>query len=193
MAYYLIDYENVRIHGLDGLSELTENDRVCIFYSDNADCLTFGLHFLLNEAKAEISYEKVEIGTKNALDFQLSSYLGYLISQNIEDKAAEYFIVTADGGFSVLVNYWSRKNIIVKTVMDCTGRDVNAEKEQLLADVESRIQEKAAVPAVADIIQRCRSRQEVHNALIKELKDNAKASEIYRAVKPLLADKQGRA
>lgn len=31
MAYYLIDYENVRIHGLDGLSTLSEHDRVCIF------------------------------------------------------------------------------------------------------------------------------------------------------------------
>lgn len=193
MAYYLIDYENVRIHGLDGLSGLTEKDRVCIFYSENADSLTFDLHFILNEAKAEISYEKVEVGTKNALDFQLSSYLGYLISQNIEDKLAEYFIVTADSGFSVLVNYWNRKNVAVKTVMDCTGRDENVQKEQILAEVESRIEDQSVAPLVANIIKQCRSRQEVHNALIAELKDNPKASEIYRAVRPLLADKRGRA
>jgi hypothetical protein len=192
MAYYLIDYENVRIHGLDGLSTLSEHDRVCIFYSENADSLTFDLHFILNEAKAKISYQKVEIGTKNALDFQLSSYLGYLIYKHRDDKNTEYFIVTADGGFSVLVNYWNKEGVIVKIVIDCTGRDENAEKEKLYADIENLIQDRADVPVTAEIIQRCRSKQEVHNALIKELKDSEKAGSIYRAIKPLLADKQGR-
>ncbi len=193
MAYYLVDYENVRIHGLDGLDSLSQKDEVCIFYSDNADSLTFELHFILNEAKAKIAYQKVEIGTKNALDFQLSSYLGYLISQNKDSKNTEYFIVTADGGFSVLVNYWNKKDVVVKTVMDCTGKDEKAEAEQLFLKIENLIQQKEMVPAVAEIIQHCRSKQEVHNALIKEIKDSKKASEIYRAVRPLLADKQGRA
>lgn len=193
MAYYLVDYENVRIHGLDGLSSLTQQDEVCIFYSDNADSLTFELHFILNEAKARISYQKVEIGTKNALDFQLSSYLGYLISQNSGNKDAEYFIVTADGGFSVLVSYWNKKDVAVKTVMDCTGKDEKAKNGQLFLEIENLIQEKEPVPMIAEIIQRCRSKQEVHNALIKEIKDSKRASEIYRAIRPLLADKQGRA
>ncbi len=100
--------------------------------------------------------------------------------------------MTADGGFSVLVNYWNKEGVIVKIVIDCTGRDENAEKEKLYADIENLIQDRADVPVTAEIIQRCRSKQEVHNALIKELKDSEKAGSIYRAIKPLLADKQGR-
>jgi len=41
MNYFLVDYENVKTHGLDGISKLNDNDIVCIFYSDNADTLSF--------------------------------------------------------------------------------------------------------------------------------------------------------
>ena len=37
MATYMIDYENVKTGGLNGISRLTEADRVIIFYSENAN------------------------------------------------------------------------------------------------------------------------------------------------------------
>ena len=76
MSYYLIDFENVKSRGMEGVELLTEEDTVCIFYSDNADSMTFDLHRKLNETKAHIIYHKVAVGTKNALDFQLAKYLG---------------------------------------------------------------------------------------------------------------------
>ena len=72
MAYYLIDFENVKSRGMEGVELLAEEDTVCIFYSDNADSMTFDLHRKLNETKAQIIYHKVAVGTKNALDFQLA-------------------------------------------------------------------------------------------------------------------------
>ena len=57
MNYFLVDYENVRVSGLDGLAKLTENDVVIIFYSVNADSLTFGLHRRINESKANLFVE----------------------------------------------------------------------------------------------------------------------------------------
>ncbi|MBQ3003628.1 MAG: hypothetical protein IJD82_07845, partial [Clostridia bacterium] len=44
MATYMIDYENVKTGGLNGISRLTEADRVIIFYSENANRITFDLH-----------------------------------------------------------------------------------------------------------------------------------------------------
>ena len=35
MAYYLIDFENVKSRGMEGVELLAEEDTVCIFYSDN--------------------------------------------------------------------------------------------------------------------------------------------------------------
>ena len=53
MAYYLIDFENVKSRGMEGVELLAEEDTVCIFYSDNADSMTFDLHRKLNETKAQ--------------------------------------------------------------------------------------------------------------------------------------------
>ena len=54
MAIYLIDYENVHVDGLKGVAKLTDDDFVCIFYSENQDKLTFGLHRRLCESNAKI-------------------------------------------------------------------------------------------------------------------------------------------
>lgn len=191
MTYYLIDYENVKTHGLDGISGLGREDSVCLFYSENADTLTFGLHRRLSEAKAEIQYQKVETGTKNALDFQLSSYLGYLISEN-RDRNARFYIVTKDKGFGALVSYWSRRDVPVKIVMDLAGRDEDKEKDELNDQVSKVVNDKTAVPTVVKIIQQYKTKQGINNALLKEFKDNKRASEIYTAIKPLITDKKGR-
>lgn len=191
MTYFLIDYENVKTHGLDGISGLGREDSVCLFYSENADTLTFGLHRRLSEAKAEIQYQKVETGTKNALDFQLSSYLGYLISEN-RDRNARFYIVTKDKGFGALVSYWSRRDVPVKIVMDLAGRDEDKEKDELNDRVSKVVNDKTAVPTVVKIIQQYKTKQGINNALLKEFKDNKRASEIYTAIKPLITDKKGR-
>ena len=91
MAYYLIDFENVKSRGMEGVELLTEEDTVCIFYSDNADSMTFDLHRKLNETKANIIYHKVAVGTKNALDFQLATYLGYLICEQQRDTPELFY------------------------------------------------------------------------------------------------------
>ena len=41
MTYYLIDYENTGENGLEGLSDLGSGDQVIIFYSENADKMSF--------------------------------------------------------------------------------------------------------------------------------------------------------
>ena len=117
MAYYLIDFENVKSRGMEGVELLTEEDTVCIFYSDNADCMTFDLHQKLNETRAKIIYHKVAVGTKNALDFQLATYLGYLIcEQQKEGIHPNYFIVTKDNGFTSLMVYWKAQGVPVRII-----------------------------------------------------------------------------
>ena len=110
MNYYLVDYENVNVSGLNGISKLTENDIVTIFYSENANTLTFGMHRRINELKACIKFQKVAVKEKNALDFQLCSYLGYLIRDKMteENLNNSYFIVSNDNGYSILPDYWKK-------------------------------------------------------------------------------------
>ena len=37
---FLIDFENVKSAGLNGILGLTEDDTVCFFYSENAETMT---------------------------------------------------------------------------------------------------------------------------------------------------------
>lgn len=129
MAYYLVDYENVKADGMYGVDELGKKDYVCIFYSENASTLTFGLHESLNRSKAKIVLQKVEVGVKNALDFQLSTYLGYLISEN-EGKNETYYIVSEDKGLAILTGYWGGRGEQVKTAPDITAAIADQEEEK---------------------------------------------------------------
>ena len=140
MNYFLVDYENVNVSGLNGITKLSDNDVVVIFYSDNADTLTFSLHKRLNETKAALQYQKVKAGVKNALDFQLSSYLGFLIRDNMKkDSSVEpsarddsiedadedlYYVVSKDQGFAVLSEYWKRHKASVFQVADVAKNPV---------------------------------------------------------------------
>ena len=130
MAYYLVDYENVKADGMYGVDQLGKKDCVCIFYSENASTLTFGLHEKLNQTKGKIVLQKVEVGVKNALDFQLSTYLGYLISEN-EGKNETYYIVSEDKGLAILTGYWAERGENVKTASDIATAKEDLEEETI--------------------------------------------------------------
>lgn len=192
MNYYLVDYENINIQGLNGVNKLLEDDVVCIFYSENADSLTFGLHRRLNESKANIIFQKIEVGHKNALDFQLSSYLGYIIHKN-EDNPYDYYIVAQDKGYESLIAYWKRRKVNLSLVMNLTKQSEQSIHNDLEKQVAALLKDKSDASVVAKLIQSYKTKQGLNNALMKQFpsKDNKKSGEIYSAIKPLIADKKG--
>ncbi|MGN1411007.1 MAG: PIN domain-containing protein [Oscillospiraceae bacterium] len=103
MNCFLIDFENVRSNGLKGIEHLKNIDDVCIFYSDYANSITFDIHHSMNKSSANISFFKSTKTGKNALDFQLVSYLGYLIAQK---KYKNYYVITGDRGFESAISFW---------------------------------------------------------------------------------------
>ena len=152
MAYYLIDFENVKSRGMEGVELLTEEDTVCIFYSDNADSMTFDLHRKLNETKANIIYHKVAVGTKNALDFQLATYLGYLIcEQQREGIHPNYFIVTKDNGFTSLMVYWKAQGVPVRIIRNLLWGKNPVAEQNLLTEEENETE--TAVTAAEDVTE----------------------------------------
>ncbi|MBR4211416.1 MAG: hypothetical protein IKR84_03395, partial [Oscillibacter sp.] len=140
MNYFLVDYENVHTNGFSGIASLSEKDKVIIFYSENASTMTFGLHRRLNESKAEISYRKVSVGGKNALDFQLCTYLGYLIGKSEHSVDARdidldyytgeeergpsvdaYYIISGDQDYAVIAGYWARRKVSVSLIPEISA------------------------------------------------------------------------
>jgi hypothetical protein len=104
MKIYLIDFENVHSEGMQGVDNLTEEDEVVIFYSQNADSISFDVLHKLMFCKAKLNYFKIRRGGKNALDFQLSTYLGY---RTLTNPQAEFYIISKDAGFDFVIDFWS--------------------------------------------------------------------------------------
>ena len=114
MKHYLVDYENVNSKALRGLDELKRAASVVIFYSDA--CRNFDLDLLrdLTDSGVMVVASKVELGSKNALDFQLSSYLGWMIGHFNRDD--EFAVVSNDTGFDCLVKFWKYQGVRVNRV-----------------------------------------------------------------------------
>ncbi|MBQ6555499.1 MAG: hypothetical protein IJL89_09720 [Firmicutes bacterium] len=245
MNYFFIDYENVKNQGLEGIEELKADDCVIIFYSANANSITFEMHNKINSSKADIVFEKVNVGKKNALDFQLASYIGYVMGRN-EGIDAAYHLVTKDSDFSVIGKFWQCKyktfSVIDriadavspdKTVLDLVSMPAPAAEKvsasDLFADADNKmpaetaervleaavsseetaeqkpaeetlemrlaavLSDKTEIPVIVKIIRQYKTKQGINNALMKKFpsQNNQKSSEIYKAIKPLIADKKG--
>ena len=108
MAVYLIDFENVTSAGISGIQRLTKEDKVYIFYTVNASNMSFAAHLNLLSSPAEVIYYNVTSGGKNALDFHLASFLGYLISKG-EDK--NFCIISNDKGYDHVKSFWERNGL----------------------------------------------------------------------------------
>ena len=115
MACILIDLENEKGKMLEGISllNLSKNDEIIIFYSRLAPYITMELHKEFEIIKAEKDYIKVESAYKNSLDFQLSTYLGFLIQKNPKNN---YYIVSKDCDFDCVCRFWQNRNVNVKRI-----------------------------------------------------------------------------
>ena len=106
MSVFLVDYENT--HSLSGIATLSKDDKVVIFYSQNANSLTFDTHKRIMESPTTVEYKYFGTGSQNALDFQLSTYLGYLVSTH-KDSDEKIVIVSRDKGFNNVVSFWKHE------------------------------------------------------------------------------------
>ena len=121
--------------------------------------MTFDLHRKLNETKANIIYHKVAVGTKNALDFQLATYLGYLIcGQQNEGIHPNYFIVTKDNGFTSLMVYWKAQGVPVRIIRNLLWEKNSVAEQNLL--IEEEQETETAVTAAEDVTEQPTTEEE---------------------------------
>ncbi len=120
MNIYFIDYENTKLHGLYGIEKLGRFDKVVIFYSENAQSITIDCMKSINDTKAKVMLEQAEIGRHDFLDFQLSSYLGYMAHKH---PFANFFIVSADKGYECLESFWKNKGIKVTLIPNIANEE----------------------------------------------------------------------
>ena len=180
MAVYLVDYENVYVDGLQDIGNLTEQDSVYIFYTQNRCNLTFQLYQKLISCKANIYLQEVSVTlkagdpVKNALDMQLIMFAGYLIGTK---QVSEIYIISKDKDFLLGIdfyqNYIYNKNIILKTIPTIKISDKNNQaqhSQKLPPEQESNILE---------LIKKSNTLSELNTIVI-----NYKTTAIYQELKP---------
>lgn len=205
--YFFVDYENVNRDGLNGITKLSEEDCVRIYYSESAETLTFGLHRRINASKAHFDYIKVQMPIKNAVDCQILFDIRDITKAN---RNAEYFIVSKDTDFDKAIEEFNAHNLKVKKVLEICKRDepikkeqpkkasAQSEKEKREAQVRSffgqHFKKKEYKDHKEDIIQavlKGETKQQINNKLMK-FYPNETVSEIYKKLQPLIKDLPGK-
>nr|MBQ8253671.1 hypothetical protein [Lachnospiraceae bacterium] len=135
MAIYLIDYENTGVKGLYGIENLREDDLIVVFYGPKTGAVPFDDHVRISSAVSHVEYIKTSKTAKNYLDFQLTTYLGYLVAHT---GVKEYYVISKDSGYDSVIDFWKsrgiaivrRENISAQKPQKISGRKTAASKEQ---------------------------------------------------------------
>jgi hypothetical protein len=195
MDYYLVDYENVRADGIKNLKGVNKGDSITVFYSDACKNITLDVIDGILQAGLQYSGCKVKAGTKNALDFQLCTHLGFLIGR--KSSNSRYFILSKDKGYDCVCGYWNDLGISVKRISSFSevssakdpSQTGNIKKTADMASLEEieNLLSKGENPAeVLKIFNQYKTRVAINNGLIKLFKDTKKAGAVYNKIKPLL-------
>ncbi len=101
---FLVDTENVNVGALVGASKLSEEDMIILFVTQRTTVHQFTENNIKSlNTKANVLKINVITGTKNSLDFQLVSYLGFVIGEH-RGQDNDYYIVSKDKGFLSAIN-----------------------------------------------------------------------------------------
>lgn len=131
MSIYLIDTENVQTRFIQLIPKLSQNDSIILFMMKDKHHLSLKIDdaIAINKKNIEISVIDCFSGKakKNALDFQLVSYIGYLVCNN-RDNHQSLKIVSDDCGFDPVVDFWKDRGIDICRV------NLNSNQEDSLCE-----------------------------------------------------------
>lgn len=163
IRHFLVDSENVNDNWLMLFDMADEDDEIIVFYTKKSPHMSYmSVIRLMENNSINVRFEECYEGT-NALDFQLVSYMGYLMGRNdthsennssatpiVTDAADvsaascadEYIIMSNDTGYDPAVRFWKDKGYAVRrfNVNFCkqaVQRRKNI-KYQVVADIPSK-------------------------------------------------------
>lgn len=201
MNFFLIDFENINSEKIKDLASTQENDMVIIFYSERCPNIQLDIIDYLIKAKIQIRTFNVKVGTLNALDFQLSSYLGYLIGKMGVD--AKYHIVSNDKGYDNLCEYWQEQEMMVDRISFPVSKTIPNEKAQksskgkvntgktaTLEEIKQYLSDEDMPNEILAIFNQFKTKLAISNGIAKKCKDSKRAGMIYKKLKSLLKEKK---
>lgn len=170
MAIYLIDYENTGVKGLYGIEKLQEDDLIVVFYGPKTGAVPFDDHVRISSAVSHVEYIKTSKTAKNYLDFQLTTYLGYLVAHT---GVKDYYVVSKDSGYDSVIDFWRGRGITI-----VRRETISAEKPQkvtLRKTATANTQNKTVKPETQNENERIKS---VPETIRKKVRHTLKAENL---------------
>ena len=119
-----------------------------------------------------------------------------------DESENNYYIVSNDNGYSVLLDYWKKKGINIILVKNLKAESVNTKTEsvntkiistpkngELETILKTLIKNDEDISETIKIVNDSKTKVEVNNNLCKKF-NSEKGGKIYRAIKSLIADKK---
>lgn len=105
---YYVDSENVGDSWIDLYQSDTKNSDFLIFYTNRSPRIDYEhMITLMNTEKKKPEFINC-YGGNNALDFQLVSYIGYMLH---DCNVSEIIIVSNDTGYDAVVDFWQDRDM----------------------------------------------------------------------------------
>lgn len=177
MGIYLVDYENVHNDGVTDIQKLSASDRVVIFYGDSIKSIPFETHVEMMNSKAAIEYIETHKIAKNYLDFQLSTYLGYLIGKG---EKGPVYIISHDTGFDSIVDFWNSRDIKTSRLPSIAA-ETSATKKKKKKSQKSRLEDHEE--KMPDAVKTQKTKESASSAVSSAQKEAPEAKKLPEAVR----------
>lgn len=144
MKVYLVDTENVSSAWLSIIELLNPKDKIILFFTKYSCVLSYEHVTNILKISRQIITIECERAGKNSLDFQLVSYMGYLIRKNSKN---EYIIVSNDKGYLAVASFWKKQSISVNCwsvsqIDQSVSAKNTTETPKILSDDQSQNEQK---------------------------------------------------
>ena len=185
---YLVDTENVGTAWKELLPERGVKDMIILFYTENSPGISYVDLNVIRQYPSSFDMILCYPG-KNGLDFQMISYLGYLIKTA---PKTEYVIISNDTGYDAAVKFWRDREI---EVCRRSKSELTAPKDKQAGDGDVKVLLKQLLTEESyteeDLDKICetlrnysiKQLQELYFALQKEF-GAGPGIDIYRQLKP---------
>lgn len=111
-SFYLIDFENIGISGIENALHFPPDSNVILFSTKNTAKVNIGVFSAFNAVNLKV-YDVAE--GAQSVDKHLLSYLGFLIGR--EGASAKYVVISKDTGYDKIIQFWKSEQRVNITRM----------------------------------------------------------------------------
>ena len=146
---FVVDTENTNNYSFINKFKVNENDNIVLFFSNNSKSITIQTFDEILKCGAKILTQNVNVGGKNALDFQL---VAFITEKTIRGNFSEIHVISNDTGFNYAIDYINscyEGNVNLEIIQNINKNTSKGKKNNKTVEINKENEEKKAFEEVA--------------------------------------------